>query len=90
MNINTFNLRNSWSRLLTTASILISAARLGSTRASASRSCGWIDAVTLKTRIHRDPSSESYRYKGDFGPNDRLVPDVSEALAVTLAELELH
>src|SRR5207248_3731733 len=46
-----------------------------------------IDAVKLKTRIHRHPSSEGYGYKADFGPNDRLVPAVTPALAVTLSEL---
>jgi Uma2 family endonuclease len=49
-----------------------------------------IDAVKLMTYIHRNPGSEGYAYKKEFGPNDRLVPEVSPALAVTLAELELR
>ena len=48
-----------------------------------------IDAVNLKTRIHRDPTPDGYRYKDDLGPNDRLVPQASRVLAATLAGLEL-
>jgi len=49
-----------------------------------------IDAVRLKTRIHRDASPDGYRYKCDFAPDDRLVPQLMPALAVTLSELDLR
>ena len=49
-----------------------------------------IDAVNLKTRVHRDPTPEGYGYKIDLGPNDRLVPQAVPALAVTLVELDLR
>jgi Uma2 family endonuclease len=48
-----------------------------------------IDAVKLETHIRRDPGPKGYRYKKKFGPNLRLVPQTSPALAVTLAELKI-
>jgi Uma2 family endonuclease len=47
-----------------------------------------IDAVKLETHIHRDPGPDGYRYKRQLGPNDRLVPQASPTLAVTLSGLD--
>lgn len=49
-----------------------------------------INAVTLETRIHRDPTPTGYRTIADLPPSERIEPLVAPALAVTLAELELH
>jgi Uma2 family endonuclease len=49
-----------------------------------------INAVTLQTRIHRDPTPTGYRTIADLPPGERLVPLLVPALAVTLSELELH
>jgi Uma2 family endonuclease len=49
-----------------------------------------INAVTLQTRIHRDPTPTGYRTIVDLPPTERLEPLLVPALAVTLSELELH
>jgi Uma2 family endonuclease len=49
-----------------------------------------INAVTLQTRIHRDPTPTGYRTIADLPPSERLEPLLVPALAVTLSELELH
>jgi Uma2 family endonuclease len=49
-----------------------------------------IDAVTLQTRIHREPTPTGYRSVVDWPSSQRLVPGASAALAVVLSELELH
>jgi Uma2 family endonuclease len=49
-----------------------------------------INAVTLQTRVHRDPTPTGYRTIVDLPPTERLVPRLVSALAVTLSELELH
>jgi Uma2 family endonuclease len=49
-----------------------------------------IDAVKLKTRIHRLPTPAGYRSRDDCSAGDRLVPQLAPALAVVLGELELH
>jgi Uma2 family endonuclease len=49
-----------------------------------------IDAGKLQTRIHRDPAQDRYRFIVDRPPNERFVPQDMTALAVTLADLELH
>ena len=49
-----------------------------------------INAVTLQTRIHRDPTPTGYRTIADLPPGERLVPLLVPSLAVTLSELELH
>ena len=49
-----------------------------------------INAVTLQTRIHRDPTPTGYRTIADLPPRERLVPLLEPSLAVTLSELELH
>ena len=49
-----------------------------------------INAVTLETRIHRDPTPSGYRSVVDWPPSQRLVPDPASALAVVLSELELR
>jgi Uma2 family endonuclease len=49
-----------------------------------------IDAVKLATRIHCDPSPTGYRSAVDWPASQRLVPESIPALAVVLAELELH
>lgn len=49
-----------------------------------------IDAIRLKTRIHRQPGANGYSAVQDFGPGDRLVPAASPALAVTLGTLDLR
>jgi len=49
-----------------------------------------IDAVTLRTRIHRDPTPDGYRTTADLGPRDSLAPLAAPALAVTLGSLDLR
>jgi Uma2 family endonuclease len=49
-----------------------------------------IDAVTLQTRIHREPTPTGYRSVVDMPPSHRLVPGSAPVLAVVLSELELH
>ena len=49
-----------------------------------------IDAVNLITYIHSKPGPDGYGDRVEFKPDDRLVPEVSAALAVTLAELDLR
>ena len=49
-----------------------------------------IDAVKLTTRIHRRPSPGGYGSTTDLAADHALVPAVSPALAVTLADLERH
>lgn len=49
-----------------------------------------VNAVTLQTRVHRDPSATGYRSAPDLPAHQRLVPHLAPALAVTLAELELY
>jgi Uma2 family endonuclease len=49
-----------------------------------------IDAVTLQTRVHREPTPTGYRSVVDFPPSQRLVPGLAPGLAVVLSELELH
>jgi len=49
-----------------------------------------IDAVSLQTRIHQDPTPTGYRSIVDLPSTHRLVPASAPALAVVLSELELH
>jgi Uma2 family endonuclease len=49
-----------------------------------------IDAVRLKTHVHRDPTPTGYRSIVALSPDRRLVPNVSPALGVRVAELELQ
>jgi Uma2 family endonuclease len=49
-----------------------------------------IDAVRLQTRIHRNPTPTGYAAAVDLTASQALVPDAVPALAVILAELELH
>jgi Uma2 family endonuclease len=49
-----------------------------------------IDAVTLQTRIHREPTPTGYRSVVDLPSSHRLVPGSAPALAVVLSVLELH
>jgi Uma2 family endonuclease len=49
-----------------------------------------IDAVRLVTHIHREPSASGYRLREERGPGERLVPQVADALAVTLQDLDLR
>jgi Uma2 family endonuclease len=49
-----------------------------------------IDAVTLQTRIHREPTPTGYRSLLDLPASQRLVPDAAPALAVVLSELDLR
>ena len=58
--------------------------------ASASPKLWVINAVTLQTRIHRDPTPTGYRTIADLPPSERLEPLLVPSLAVTLSELELH
>lgn len=48
-----------------------------------------IDAVKLLTHVHRDPGGEDYRSKMTVAPDQLATPQVSEALTVRLADLEL-
>ena len=49
-----------------------------------------VNAVTLQTRVHRDPTPTGYRGVVDLPASERLEPDADPALAVVLAALELH
>lgn len=49
-----------------------------------------IDAVKLKTRIHRQPTTEGYGSVVDAASGERIVPLLAAALAVTLSELKLY
>jgi Uma2 family endonuclease len=49
-----------------------------------------IHAVSLQTRIHRDPTSAGYRSITDLPHSQMLVPDSAPSLAVRLADLDLH
>ena len=49
-----------------------------------------IDAMTLQTRVHREPTPTGYRSVVDLPSSQRLVPGEAAALAVVLSELELH
>ena len=49
-----------------------------------------IDAVSLQTRVHRDPTPTGYRSAIDWPARQRLVPALAPDLAVVLSELELH
>ena len=49
-----------------------------------------INAVTLQTRVHRDPTPKGYRAVDDAPASQRLVPALVPALAVTLSDLDLR
>jgi Uma2 family endonuclease len=49
-----------------------------------------IDAVTLQTRVHREPTPTGYRSAGDLSSSQCLVPAAAPALAVVLSELDLN
>jgi Uma2 family endonuclease len=49
-----------------------------------------IDAVRLLAHVHREPSAGAYRSTVTVSKAERLVPQAAPALAVALAELELH
>jgi Uma2 family endonuclease len=49
-----------------------------------------INAVTLETRIYREPTATGYRSAIDLSASQRLVPKLLPALAVALSELELY
>jgi Uma2 family endonuclease len=48
-----------------------------------------IDATTLTTRIHREPSAEGYRRIEQAARAENLVPLLVDPVAVTLADLRL-
>jgi Uma2 family endonuclease len=48
-----------------------------------------IDAVRLRTHIHRDPTPTGYGSIVELSADQRLVPDAAPALSVALSELEL-
>jgi Uma2 family endonuclease len=49
-----------------------------------------IDAVRLRTWVHREPGDAGYRFIAEHAAGERLVPQAAAALAVTLSELDLH
>lgn len=49
-----------------------------------------VNAVTREARLHSDPRPDGYATRLDLGPGDLLVPACDPALAVRLADLELH
>jgi Uma2 family endonuclease len=49
-----------------------------------------IHAVTLQTRIHREPSPTGYRSIVDLPSTETLVPEFVPAVAVRLADLDLR
>jgi Uma2 family endonuclease len=48
-----------------------------------------IDAATLMTTVHRQPSGNAYADTKEFRPEARLVPSLAPALAISLSELDL-
>jgi Uma2 family endonuclease len=65
------------------------------TKAPLYASCGvreyWvINAVTLMTAVHRQPSGNSYAFMREIAPDTLLVPTSSQALAVSLDALALQ
>lgn len=48
-----------------------------------------INAVTLTTRIHREPSADRYERVVEQPGNEMLVPHLVPSLSVTLADLKL-
>jgi Uma2 family endonuclease len=48
-----------------------------------------IDAATLMTTVHRQPSGSAYADTEEFRPDARLVPSLAPALAISLGELDL-
>jgi Uma2 family endonuclease len=49
-----------------------------------------INAITLQTRIHRQPAPSGYDLVTDLSPNERLVPQTVPELALSLLELDLR
>jgi Uma2 family endonuclease len=49
-----------------------------------------IDAVKLRTHIHREPTRSGYRDIAGAAPGERLEPLLLPSLAVTLSKLELY
>jgi len=49
-----------------------------------------IDAVTLQTRVHREPTQTGYRSVVDLSSSQPLVPRSTSALALVLSELGLR
>jgi hypothetical protein len=49
-----------------------------------------INAVTLETRTHCEPTAAGYRSVMDLRASQRLIPQAASALAVALSELDLH
>jgi Uma2 family endonuclease len=48
-----------------------------------------VDAQTLTTRVHREPSAKGYASVADVPPGETLVPLLAAPLAVTLGTLDL-
>jgi len=48
-----------------------------------------INAATLETRIHREPTPTGYRSVADWSPNAELSPALAPALAIALSSLDL-
>jgi len=48
-----------------------------------------INAVTLETTIHRQPSGQTYAVAMEFSADDRLVPSLVPELAISLKTLRL-
>jgi Uma2 family endonuclease len=48
-----------------------------------------IDAETLRTRVHREPSAQGYASVAEVPPGETLVPLLAAPLAVRLADLDL-
>ncbi|HKZ96087.1 MAG TPA: Uma2 family endonuclease [Hyphomicrobiaceae bacterium] len=48
-----------------------------------------VNSLTLETRVHREPSPTGFRFVTNMGPEERMVPLLVPALAVTLGKLEL-
>jgi Uma2 family endonuclease len=48
-----------------------------------------VNAVTLMTTVHRQPSGNEYSFVQKLPPEERLVASLAPALAVSLGELDL-
>jgi Uma2 family endonuclease len=51
--------------------------------------CWVINAATLMTTVHRQPSGNAYAITQELPPDARLVPSLAPELAVSLNTLEL-
>mgnify|MGYP001236542623 CR=1 FL=1 len=49
-----------------------------------------VDAVTLSTRVYRDPGADGYGARSDVRPAERLTPSLVPELAMAMSDLRLE